>query len=36
MTLAISTTMRTTFDDAVARTREALAEQGLACSPRST
>jgi len=29
MTLAISTTLRTSFDDAVARTREALAEQGF-------
>lgn len=29
MTLAISTTLRTSFDDAVARTRNALAEQGF-------
>lgn len=29
MTLAISTTLRTSFDDAVARTREALAQQGF-------
>ncbi|WP_019972918.1 DUF302 domain-containing protein [Mycobacterium sp. 141] len=29
MALALSTTLRTSFDDAVARTREALAEQGF-------
>lgn len=29
MKIALATTMRTTFDDAVARTREALAEQGF-------
>lgn len=29
MTLAISTTLRTSFDEAVARTREVLAEQGF-------
>ncbi|MGE2717714.1 DUF302 domain-containing protein [Mycolicibacterium litorale] len=29
MSLALSTTLNTTFDDAVARTREALSEQGF-------
>lgn len=29
MTLAITTTLRTTFDDAVTRTRQALADQGF-------
>lgn len=29
MAIAISTTLRTTFDDAIARTREALASQGF-------
>ncbi len=36
MNLAISTSLDTSFEDAVARTREVLAEQGLACSPKST
>jgi uncharacterized protein (DUF302 family) len=29
MDIALSTTLHTSFDDAVARTREALAEQGF-------
>ena len=36
MSYALSTTLHTTFEDAVERTRKALADQGSASSPKST